>query len=574
MAPCYPAGRAVGYGAVMEPVRPVTHPAEGGPSRLVLLLLALPLLWVVMARGAAFGHFSVDLAGHLWTGWAVGRDGLLHTGMIGWPEGYDLLPALGGWLDLWLVALVRTVLPLELAYDLVVAGYLVVAGLGGWLLARNLGVSSPAALVAGLLLQLDGFVLQHLGGGRPELVALGLMALFLGLAHRAWRGRCPNAPWQAGLAGALLLLASWELSLLAGMVLLVLLPFMFWASRPPGLGKRLRDMALVGGLIAVPWAGLFLARAGQVRGLDEGEFWLRTASHASVGLLGWFGPGSARPGWLVLITLLALPLTLRARHRRLWLGVLLGLAVSLVLALGPNPGLWGPGPGQSAGWGPFALLQGLPLLGWFHWPDRLLAVWSLAAVVAAALLVDALGRRRRWLGVVAACLLVADAGLEAGWAGRWPTGRYRIPEHPGAQQLGALPGSGAVLDLPPQPNPVNHLHYQLAQIHHGRPIRHHHHLTHLVGPGGSDGVDQQPLLTWFQALMHGQALEREPFTEAELGGLRQAGFDYLVLHQPGWPPQRWARARDLLLESLGEPVIQQGQSWICWRLPGGAEGDS
>jgi hypothetical protein len=558
----------------MEPIRPVPPPSEGGPSRLALLLLALPLLWVVSAGGAAFGHFSVDLAGHLWTSWAVGRDGLLHTGMIGWPEGYDLLPALGGWLDLWLVALLRQVLPLELAYDVVVAGYLVVAGLGGWLLARNVGSSSPAALVAGVLLQLDGFVLQHLAGGRPELVALGFVALFLALAHRAWRGRCPHAPWQAGLAGALLLLVSWELSLLAASVLLVLLPFQLWCSRPPGLGKRLRDMALAGGLIAVPWAGLFLMRASQVRGLDEGAFWLRTASHASVGLLGWFGPGTARPGWLVLATLLALPLTLRARHRRLWLGVLLGLAVSLVLALGPHPSLWSSGPGQGAAWGPFALLQGLPVLGWFHWPDRLLAVWGLAVVVAAALVVDALGRRRCWLGVLAACLLVADAGLEAGWAGRWPTGHYRIPEHAGAAQLGALLDTGAVLDLPPQPNPVNHLHYQLAQIHHGRPIRHHHHLGHLVISDAAAGVDQQPLLAWFHALMHGQAPRRDAFSGSELQQLRQAGFGYVVLHQHGWPPQRWSRARDLLLESLGEPVIQQGQSWICWRLPGAAAGDS
>jgi hypothetical protein len=558
----------------MERDRPEPSPPEGGPSHLALLLLALPALWVLLARGAAFGSFSVDLAGHLWTSWAVGRDGLLRTGVIGWPEGYDMLPALGGWLDVALVALLRCVLPLELSYDLVVAGYVVVAGLGGWLLARNLGASSGAALVAGLLLQLDGFVLQHLTGGRPELVALGFMALFLGLAHRAWRGRCPNAPWLAGLAGALLLLASWELSLLAGLVLVVLLPFQLWSSRPPGLGERLRGMVLVGGLIALPWVGLFLARASRVRGLDEGAFWLQTASHASVGLLGWFGPGTARPGWLLLLALLALPLTLRQRHRMLGFGVLLGLALSLALALGPHPALWSPGPGQAASWGPFALLQGLPVLGWFHWPDRLLAVWSLAAVIAAALAVDALGRRRRWLGVLVACLLLADAGIEAGLAGRWPRGRYRIPAHAGAEQLAALAGAGAVLDLPPQPNPVNHLHYQLIQIRHGRPIRHHHHLRHLLEPGVDDGVDQQAVLSWFHALMQGGAPERGPFEVAELAQLRSAGFGFVVLHQPGWPPQRWARARDLLLESLGEPVIQQGQTWICWRLPGVGEGES
>jgi hypothetical protein len=544
---------------------------EPGPSRLALLLVVLPLSWVLLAGGDAFGRFSVDLAGHLWTGWAVGRDGVLRTAVIGWPEGVDLLPALGGWLDVLLVALLRPVLPLELAYDLVVAGYLVVAGLGGWLLARNMGASSPAALVAGLLLQLDGFVLQHIAGGRPELAALGFVALFLGLAHRVWRGRCPAAPWQAGLAGALLLLASWELSLLAGLVLLALLPFQLRGAHAPGLGKRLRDMVLVGSFVALPWALLFLLRAGSVRSVDEGDFWLRTASHASVGLLGWFGPGTARPCWLALLSLLALPLTVRARHRWLWLGIGLGLVTSLLLALGPHPGLWSPGSGA---WGPFSLLRGVPVLGWFHWPDRLLAVWSLAAVVAAALAVEAAGRRRRWLVVLLAALLIGDAGLEAWRGDRWPAGHYRIPDHPAAERLAALTGAGAVLDLPPQPNPVNHLRYELAQIHHGRPIRHHHHLSHLVTPGAEGSVDRQPLLAWFHALMQGVAPEREPFTAVELAMLRDAGFGFVVLHQPGWPPQRWARARDLLLESLGEPVIQQGSAWMCWRLAGTEEGES
>jgi len=541
---------------------------------VALVLTTLPMLWLVQARGAAFGHFSVDLAGHLWTSWMVGREGILHTRMIGWPEGVDLLPALGGWLDVFLVGVLRFALPLELAYDMVAVLYLMVLGAGGWLLARNLGASWPAAAVAGLLLQLDGFVLQHLAGGRLELVALGFLALFLGLVQRAWRGGHPSAPWQAGLVGALLLLASWELSLLAGLILVVLLPFRLSSGTPPGLGKRLRDIAVAGGAIALPWVFLFLMRASGVRGFDEGAFWLRTASHASVGLLGWFGPGSARPCWLALVALLAIPWTLPSRHRRLWLGVTLGLMVSLLLALGPHPGLLVPGAPEGAAWGPFSWLRGLPVLGWFHWPDRLLAVWSLAAVSAAALAVDALWRRWRWAALAVAGLMLLDAGGELILAGRWPTGHYRVPPHAQALQLATLPGDGAVLDLPPQPNPVNHLGYELLQLRHGRPIRHHHHLSHLVQPGAQDSVDAQPLLRWFYALMHGGELEREPFSAEELLGLEAAGFDYVVLHQRGWPAPRWARARDLLLESLGDPVIQQGSQWICWRLPGAEEGES
>lgn len=428
--------------------------------------------------------------------------------------------------------------------------------------------------MGGLLLQLDGFVLQHLAGGRPEQVGLGFVAVFLGLVLRAWRGSCSRAPWQAGLAGALLLFVSWELALLAGLASLVMLPFLVWTARPAGLARRLGVLALAGAVPAVPWAGLFLVHASRVRAFDEGGFWLITAQQASVGLLGWLGPGMARPGWLALLALLVLPWTARAGQRRLWLGIGLGLALCLLLALGPFPGLWTPGAPRGEPWGLFAIARGLPLLGWFHWPDRLLAAWSLAAAAAGALAVQWLWSRRRWAALVLAALLVADAGLEAWRGGRWPAGHFRVAAHAEADQLAALPGGGAVLDLPPQPNPVNHLGYQLLQLRHGRPIRHHHHLSHLVEAGAEGSVDQQPMLGWFHALMEGGAPERGPFSADELQGLEAAGFGFVVLHQKGWPPPRWARARAILLESLGEPVIQQGSHWICWRLPGAGEGES
>ena len=132
-----------------------------------VLLGVLPALWVARAHGDALGPFSVDLAGHLWNGWAFGRAGYFHNRMTGWPDGVDLLPAVGGWLDVFAVAALRQIMPLASAYNLVIGLYVVVAGLGAWVLARALGASRPAALLAGLLLQLDGFVLTHLHGGRP-----------------------------------------------------------------------------------------------------------------------------------------------------------------------------------------------------------------------------------------------------------------------------------------------------------------------------------------------------------------------------------------------------------------------
>ena len=133
---------------------------------LWLSALPLPLLALSQAQHGAFGRFSVDLAGHLWTGWSAARGPLTRSPWIGFPDGVDLMPIVGGWLDVWLVGLLSPALGLVTAYNLTCALYGVVVGLGGQLLARSIGASALSAGVAGLLLQLDPFILHHLMGGR------------------------------------------------------------------------------------------------------------------------------------------------------------------------------------------------------------------------------------------------------------------------------------------------------------------------------------------------------------------------------------------------------------------------
>ncbi len=521
-----------------------------------LVLLAFPLLSLLRAGGHAFGAFSVDLAGHLWMGWRAGFEEPTRTRLLAWPEGVDLMPVLGGWLDVWLVGAASHALPLEWAYNLVVALYLVVAGLGGWALARGLGVSSGVALLAGLLLQIDGFVLQHLAGGRPEQVGLGFVALALAGAVGGLRGRWH--PVAVGLSGLPLLFVSWELSLLTVLALVWMAPFC-WPHRAPDALRRLVLGALTCAALGLPWVLLFLLRAGSVRAVDEGEFALETARRASVGLLSWFSPGSFRPGWLTLAGLGTLA------WRRSWagLGVALGLVLVLALALGPGPGLWGPGPGA---WGPFAWLQELPVLGWFHWPDRLLALWSIAAAVCVAWGLDQLARGRAWVPLLGGALCLGGGLAEQAWAERLPRGQFHLETHPGAAWLAQ--GEGAVLDLPIQPEPQHHLRYMLLQIEHGRPILFNMVLDHLADEGLSARVEQDPVLAWFQQLMEREAPPQRGFTAQELAGLRAQGFTVVVLHQQGWPRERWELAREVLTASLGEPSFRMGEQWLAWDLQG------
>lgn len=521
--------------------RAVLGGAAIGVAALCAIFPALVLL--TNPRDAALGPFSVDLGGHLWTAWSVSRGEFPRSHLIGWPEGVDLLPVLGGWLDVLLAGGLSRLVGLPLAYNLVLALYLWVAGIGGAALARALGAGWGAALIGGFLLQADPFLMIHLHGGRPEQVGLGFVALLLASSLRTARGE--GSPVWAGLSAALLVYGSWELSLLAGLVMLGLAP----ALGSAGLRRLLPALGLALAL-AGPWALTFFVHTGATRAVDEGAFALQTAARASITALQW----PHAPVGLGLLTLLALPWTLSRRDRGLGIAAALGLAMAWVLALGPTPGL--QAPGDLGVTGPFALLRGLPLLGWFHWPDRLLALFSLAVAGSAALAVERLGRR----GVLLALALLANAWLRL----EWPRATFRLESPPELVALSELPG--AVLDLPFQPDRVAHLGYQLDQITHGHPILFHMVLTHL-GPDQQALWRQDPALGWFIALMDERPPAPRTFAPADFGPLKEQGFETIVLHQQGWPGDRWAMARRGLGESLGEPSLRVGERWIAWRLP-------
>lgn len=531
---------------------------------LPLLHLLLPTAWLVQSgRGALAGGFSVDLVGHLWTTWNAAQGSITRSEMVNWPVGLDLLPVLGGWLDVILGSLLVPLVGPIGAFNAVAWLYLVLAGLGGHALARALGAPAGAALVAGLLLQADSTLLHHLMGGRLELVALGLVALALASAVRAWREPGWTWPVGAGLAGAAVVWASWELALWLALATLTLLPVLATASRPPGCWRR---WALAGGvtaLLAGPWALAFLFRALAVRSVSDAPPDL--VAQGSVGVLGWLLPGSPRPTWVALPGLLALPWLARGERRLGW-WALGGALVCWVLALGPDPALWvSTGPRAEASWGPFALVLLLPVAGWFHVPDRFMVGVGLAAVVGSALLVAAAWRWRAWAGWALGALLVVGALAEVGATGHWPRGQFSLTTPEAVYQLRDAPGQGAVLDLPMSSDAARALTHQLSQIQHRRPILAHMAHGHLAPP--RDDLHQDPLLTWMREVGDPRS---EPvvrrFDTDDLLSLRGMGVGYVVLHRRGWPMGRWEIARQALLESQGPPMARDGDRWICWAL--------
>ena len=528
--------------------------------------LVLPVLWWLGAGDAPLGPDSVDRAGHLWAAWHATREPLTSTTLLNYPEGVDLLPVLGGWLDVLLGAALTPLLGLARAYNAVLAIYLVIAALGGRALAQVAGAGARAAWVAGILLQLDGFVLSHALSGRAEQAGLGFVALALAAATQAWRRPGWRWPVLAGLAGALVVAVSWELTLLLFGMTLVLGLALLAAGRTTGALQRWGLAALVAGLLAGPWVAIFLQHTGAARATNEGFFTHKLTVRASIGLLSWFGPTGLRPSWGALAALVALPLTVPRELRRSWLILGFGMLLALALALGPVPRLWQGAEldaMQTAPWGLYALAQRLPVLGWYHWPDRLTAAWSLGAAVAAALLIQRLFLRSGRAAALVAALLLGGALGETLWTGRWPAGGPPLPAPAAVVALGALPELGAVLDLPPRGKGFAQVGYQLLQISHGRPIRFSIILPHLVADRGRGWDVAHPLIAWAASLSGPSP--RPPPAAPDFGSLESHGYRFIALHSDALRADRRARALSWLTSQLGEPDLHES-NWRCWTL--------
>ncbi len=537
---------------------------------LPLIFALLPALWLAPVKQAVMGARSLDLIGHVWTLWSGLRSpDITRSTFVAWPDGADLLPILGGWLDIFLGVGLGHLLGWEAwqAYNAVWALYLGVAGLGGYALARAFDVRVAPALVAGLLLQLDGYVLWHAGGGRVEQAGLGFVALALAGARLCWtRPGWGMALWT-GLAGAAVVYVSWEHALWLAAAMALLLPAFWRTEAAPGAKARWALAGATTALLAGPWAVLFLLRCAEVRGASEEVDKLAWAAKESAALLHWFSLNGARPSLPALASLLLLPWTLPAAHRRLGVAAGVGLALSLILGLGPSPGLWESGDLWEGNWGPWSMFQSLPLLSWFHTPVRLLVTWSLVSVVAAALAVDALALRKgRLAGGLLAIGLLGGAVQHARMADLWPVAGWNWTLRPNLLAIAALPDEGAVLDLPPvRPGPEV-IPYQLDQFAHGRPILYHMTLPHLTNEPLQARFGHLGLVRWVIQAGRGDTAPPPKGLRQDLQALREAGVHIVALHVAQLPRPLRDLANAAMEEAAGPPMASIPGRWTAWDL--------
>jgi len=338
-----------------------------------------------------------------------------------------------------------------LAYNLVLLATFPLAGLGAYLLARDLGASRVGALLAGLAFGFGAFRNEHLVHVQTlshAWLPFALLALRRALA-------APRVGWLAVLAGfsALQALSSGYYAVMAALGLGV--AFVHQARHRP-LRHALRVAAALAGaallcvLLLLPQ--ILVQQGHQLkRGREECARWsarwtsyLDPGAHGALPQQRWlverFPTGEPLyPGLAVLVLAAAgIPRLRRSREARF---AALLLATGLLFSLGPDIRL---GPWTLTG--PYELIRQAPGASGLRTPVRLAVLGLLGLGLLAALAWTALAARRRWAPWLGAGLLLLTA------AEAWPTGLSRAirpaPEPPAA--LRVLDGAprGAVLELP------------------------------------------------------------------------------------------------------------------------------
>jgi hypothetical protein len=304
---------------------------------------------------------------------------------------------------------------------------LILAGIGGWTLARAAGAGPWAATAAGLGVQLHPYLLRSGQDGVIEVLALGLLASLGAAAVHAQRHPGRRAWALLALAGAATAAASPYFAVYAALTWAVLLPWLRWRGGAMTWIRIGLVLALVFGLVAAP---LLMAERGPGGRLDPGfsagGFQLAPQASVLVAEDGSLSPAPRRlveppspradartpleswrdlrllqsfPGGLTCA--LALGLALCSRRGRPW--ALLAL-VLFALGAGPQLVVRTLAPRAPLHISPLQeLLQLLPLTRQLGNAQRMVVLYLLPALAGGAV---ALGARARWAALLAGAAVV------------------------------------------------------------------------------------------------------------------------------------------------------------------------
>jgi hypothetical protein len=383
---------------------------------LLPILLLLPGItgFAYPANSSAFGNIS-DLSISHYPNAVFLQQSIIRYGQIplwspsilsGYPFAANPLSGLWyppGWLAL--------LMPLPFGFNVVAILHLLLAGLGMYLLIRQLGRSHEAALFGAIAFEALPKIFAHYGAGHiTMLYAISLTPWLLLAELRRQNGEGNFWLRQPGILLALIVLADPRWGVYAGLFWLAFSLFgSKWDWRKSGfgiLGQMLIAFALSSPLLLPLLEYSQLSTRAHLAAADLLAF--------SFPFAGFFGLLAPQFGgfheWViycgVIVLLLAFIAAIRTHKQRLDWFWIFTLGICVVFSLGKNiPGL--------------SLLAGLPGLSLLRVPPRILPIAGFSMIMLAATAIDALQStkldkqswRRARLGIVAIIGLQAGLGL-------------------------------------------------------------------------------------------------------------------------------------------------------------------
>ncbi len=466
------------------PHAPGATPGPGALGTCVAAALALALAAALLGAGPSWRD-GVLGGGDAWqTVWnfdhvgrvLAGSEPLWFSDRVWAPEGaslraHTLAPTLSvpG-------AMLAGAVGLPTAYNLLVLATFALAAGATYRLARRLGMSPPAAVLAGLVLAFAPARFAR-AWGHLNLLALGFVPLALEglvIAARKRGGRAWGGAVLATAALVALALSDWYLAVLGALAASVFAAFEVARSR----GRRAVVAARLGAsglaalaLVAPLGRSLAADGAAAARGHDpalcctavtslvvpnrvqEIARWTRPLTERNTQNI---AEGAAYLGLVPLAALVWLLADHLRRPRDLDWALTAGV-VALVLALGPAPRIF---DGHLPVALPYAWLQRLvPGLALGGCVSRFVQLAMLPLALAVGWATDralTLGVRGRVLAVAAVAVLAIEYAPVAPAIQPWP-------DDPAMAAIAAAPGPGTVLDLDPGVGAL------VRQLEHGRP---------------------------------------------------------------------------------------------------------
>ena len=213
---------------------------------------------VLRLRSAIIGDSYSDMWKHLWGLWwfydaLVDHHQLpIFTTHIDYPQGGYLYFA--DPLTASVSVVLQPLFGLVCTYNLLILAQLIGGCLGGFLLAREVGLRRSGSFLAGMMYGLSPYVLSYsAGSGVTETINLAWPALYLCYLLRTLRGEGRQASLRAAVCLFLTAFACWYYA--EFMLLMTALIFLFGSTAPP-LGRhawpRYRGMLMERGRFLVP----------------------------------------------------------------------------------------------------------------------------------------------------------------------------------------------------------------------------------------------------------------------------------------------------------------------------------